>query len=330
MDSSVVLKFVEAILWPLVALVAVFLFRKPVIRLASEVAVRTRKVSFKGVSIELEALPALAPAWSVSTGTTTEDVRKLTSSMLFDNYTQTLFDQLLHAKDADYAAVDLGGGHEWLTSRLYIFALVLGEVSHLRALVFLETAAGVRRRFLGIATPRDVRVALGHRYPWLEQAFALAYAARYDQVKPDVKGQSTLGARAYVLDVSQRDTIRTLVREFIGNIQRSTEPPPEESASYLSFQPPPGSATSSTIWERAEWIDGERLERDLAGCLEYSRYADSPDLSRRARIDGILRRQGHFVALVDEDRRFAGLIDRCALLNRSLSESDERIDRANA
>jgi hypothetical protein len=301
-----------------------------VIRLASEIAVRTKKVSFKGVSLELQTLPALAPSWDVSWPVATEDVRRLTSSDLFDSYSYTLFEQLLRPKDADYAIVDLGRGEEWLTSRLYIFALVLGEVSRLRALVFLETAANVRRRFLGVAAPGDVRTSLARRYHWLEHAFALAYAAQYGALLPDNEGQSRLGASAHILDPSQPNSVMALVRQFVSNIQRTTEPPQSEQKTYLSFQ----TATSATptvmttLWERSEWIDGDRLERDLAGVLQYSWFVDSPDLSRRARIDGILRRPARFVALVDEDRRFADLVDRYALLSRSLGETQENRDVA--
>jgi hypothetical protein len=143
MDWSDILKFIVAILWPLVTVVALVLFRRPLTRLASEIAVRTTKVSFKGVSVEFQRLTPLAPAWSVSSwSAAAQNVHTLTSSELFDSYSSTLFDQLLHSKDADYAVVDLGRGEEWLTSRLYIFSLVLGEISRLSALVFLETVAG--------------------------------------------------------------------------------------------------------------------------------------------------------------------------------------------
>jgi hypothetical protein len=103
-----------------------------------------------------------------------------------------------------------------------------------------------------------------------------------------------------------------LVREFVSKVQRTTEPPQLERPTYLSFQTttPASPTTLTTLWERAGWIDGERLERDLAGWLQYSWYADSPDLSQRAKIEGILRRRTRFVALVDEDRRFVGLVDR--------------------
>jgi hypothetical protein len=110
-----------------------------------------------------------------------------------------------------------------------------------------------------------------------------------------------------------------LVRKFVENIQRRTEPPAAELDTYQSFQESVGAAT---VWERGEWIDGEKLERDLSGWLEYAWYFDSPDLSQRTRIDGILRRRARFVALVDEDRRFWGLVDRCAMLSHYVVERD--------
>jgi len=330
MDSSLILKIANALLWPSVTVVALLLFRRPVMRLASEIGVRTKKLSFKGVSLELETLPPLAPTWNVSGGGATGDVRTLTSSALFDSYSVSLFSQLLNPAEADYAVIDLGSGHDWLTSRLYIFSLVLGEVSRLRALVFLETTANVRRRFLGVAAPGDVRAALARRYPWLEHAFALAYSEQYPKFTNDLIGQSTMPAAPYVLDASNPNLVMNLVRAFVSKIQRKTEPPQSEQKTYQSFQTvTPGIPTLTTLWERAEWIDGERLERLLAGCLEYSWYADSPDLSKRIRIDGILRRSARFVALVDEDRRFTGLVDRYTLFSRNLGEKDENGGRGH-
>src|SRR4029079_13512034 len=69
-------------------------------------------------------------------------------------------------------------------------------------------------------------------------------------------------------------------------------------------------------WERAHWIDGERLERDLSGLLEHSSYHDSPDTSRAMVAEAVARRDGEFVALVDQDERFLKLIDRRAILDQ--------------
>jgi hypothetical protein len=323
MDRSIVPGIIGGVLWPLVAIIALLLFRLPVMRLANEISARTRKVSFHGLSVELEVLQPLTPNWAVSYGVSTDDVRRLSPSEVFDSYASTLFEQLLRPREAEYAVVNLGLGKEWLTSRLFIFSLVLGEVSRLRALVFLETAGGTRRRYLGLATPGDVRIALARRYPWLEQAFAVAYAAQYPVLNPDEEGKSRGDSPTYMLEASQVYAVINIVRKYVENIQRHTTPPPSEQGSYVSF-PSADPISPAALWERGEWIDGERLERDLTGCLEYSWYTDAPELGRNAKVAGILRRSGRVIAVVDDDRRFKDLVDREALVVRSLRESEER------
>jgi hypothetical protein len=76
------------------------------------------------VSIELAAVPELSSTWEAGPA----DVRQLTPATVFDSYSQSLFQELLQPGQADYAVVDLGDGRKWLTSRLFIFALVLGRV----------------------------------------------------------------------------------------------------------------------------------------------------------------------------------------------------------
>jgi hypothetical protein len=172
----------------------------------------------------------------------------------------------------------------------------------------VQPLAERQRNALGDARHSQLAVFKNNRLFSLpvREAFALAYAARYAPLKPDVLGQSKMDIVNYVLDVSQTYLLQDLVKDFIANIQRKTDPPQAELATYLSFQTTPETTPASpimeTLWERASWIEGERLEHDLTGCQVYSRYPDSPDLSRKARIEGILRRQGYFVAMVDEDR----------------------------
>jgi hypothetical protein len=131
--------------WPIVAAFALYLLRRPLVELVGQVARRAKKLSVFEVSVELATLPELAPQWSVA-GT---DVRRLSSSQIFDTASQALFQELLKPAQSDYAIVDVRSGQAWLTSRLFIFSLVLGEVTGLRAFVFLETAASTRRKFPG-------------------------------------------------------------------------------------------------------------------------------------------------------------------------------------
>jgi hypothetical protein len=238
------------------------------------------------------------------------DARRLSSAQIFDSASQTLFQEILKPAQAEYAIVDLRSGHAWLTSRLFVFALILGEVTGLRAFVFLESAAGTRRRFLGVATPSNVRRALGTRYPWLEEAFVRALNDQYpDMPEPQVPLASAFSGQTSPFSAADPWRVTTFVRRFIERLQRTTDPPENEKKSYLEV------GTEPKTWERAHWVDGERLERDLAGVLEYAWVEESPDQPRNTVSEAVIRRRALFVALVDTDRRFVALVDRSALLN---------------
>jgi hypothetical protein len=105
-------------------------------------------------------------------------------------------------------------------------------------------------------------------------------------------------------------SVSYLVRSFVEALQRTTIPPTDEKNSYLQV------STAPPMWERAHWIDGERLERDLAGVLDYEWIEESPDTPRTLVSEGVIRRPAPFVALVDSDKRFRGLVDRHALLGQ--------------
>lgn len=411
LDWKLIVGLIEAIAWPLVAVLALYLLRRPLVELVSQVARRASKLSVYNVSIELATLPELSTTWKVGS----EDARQLTSSQIFDSASTTLFNDLLTPRKADYAVVDLRVGQSWLTSRLYIFALVLGEVRNLRAFVFLENAGGVRRRFLGVATPANVQKALAARYPWLEEAYFRAAAQQYRVPSPPEPDPQPPGPAAQrfdsltgkpeaprytrfanqppllTVDDNQSWRISNFVREFIDIIQRTSAPPPNEARSYLEmgtqafqmsaslrFQSdlkqgrlpadlrlelakhfptlspdellvitpraddrgwqiidpakqtltavPEGDALNiyqeQPLWERTRWIDGSLLERDLGGYLDNAWCVDSPDLPRDNVKEAIVRRSSPFVALVDEDRRFVGLIDRHALVDQMWKEHE--------
>jgi hypothetical protein len=309
MESSweLVVEAIKALAWPVVAAAALLLLRHPLVELVGQLARRARKVSVFDVSVELTILPELQPAWPM--GDT--DPRRLSSSQIFDSASQSLFEELLKPARADYAIVDLAAGRAWLTSRLFVFSLILGEVTGLRAFVFLESAATTRRKFLGVAAPSDVRRALGRRYPWLEEACARALSAAYPPRPPGAPGASTFSGQVSPLapaTPAEQWRVSNFVRRFVEDLQRNTDPPAHERDSYLEI------GTAPKVWERAHWIDGERLERDLDDALARAWVDETLDSPGRSISEAIMRRNAPFVALVDADRRFAGLVDRHALL----------------
>lgn len=303
---TIAVDIIKALAWPIVAAIGLYLLRRPLVELVLQIARRARKFSVFQVSVELATLPELRPLWSAGG----VDPRRLSSTVIFDNPSEKLFNELLRPAQADYAIVDLSTGNAWLTSRLFIFALVLGEVTGLRAFVFLESAAGTRRRFLGVAPPTTVRRALGKRYPWLEEAFARALRGAYPAFVQRAKQGESAFSKEAPFTAGEPGTVVHLVKRFVEELQRTTSPPIDECESYLEI------GTQPPIWERAHWIDGERLERDLGGVLESASVEDSPDSQRSLLTEAVLRRNASFVALVESDRRFVGLVDRHSLLGQ--------------
>ena len=157
-----------------------------------------------------------------------------------------------------------------------------------------------------MSTPSNVRRALGKRYPWFEDAFARAVSAHSQFM------------------VAQPWQVSGLVKQFIDNIQKNSAPSVSESNSYLKIGTGTGNEEN---WEQTRWIDGEQLERDLAGVLEYAWVDESPDTPRHLVSEAILRRNASFVALVDSDRRFVGLVDRYTLLSKMALERDRTARR---
>jgi hypothetical protein len=297
----------DAITWPLVVGIALVVFRKPLTKLAADLGSRVTKLSVGAYAIELAPLPELTPDWS----TADFDVRQLTSSQVFDSFTQSLFEQLATPSPSDYAVIDLGQGKKWLSSRLYIFALLLERVSKLRALVFVEDRDGTARSYVGTARPDSVHLTLAKQYPWLEAAFIKAYAA----IAPDPK----LGREPFELSdlaASAPWQINQIVRQYVEEIQQKAPPSPEHRDEWESFGGP-----SDLTWERTQWLNG-RLVDDLLGTgLNRESYRVTPDSDPQSKVTAILRRQGDSVAFIDEDGRFSHLVDRTAALEELASRA---------
>jgi hypothetical protein len=305
------LQLVDVLAWPLVVVLALILFRRPLIELVGAIARRARKVTIYQVSIELATLRPMTPSWSVPE----LDVRRLSPALLIDSYTETLFRQVAQPPDAEYAVIDLRAGEAWLTSRLFIFAIVLGEITGLRTFVFLEKSGLGRKTFVGVATPSAVRKALGTRYPWFEEAFIRAATPASPPVQPaDVPGNSrftgTVGLTLF--PTSEWSTLKHIARSYVDILQRNTDPPELEKRDHLQLDTDP-------TWEKTRWITGDLLEQLLGEELSDTWCEEDLDKSQSALVESILKRNADFVALVDRRQRFRGLVDRKALAIETVS-----------
>ena len=229
------------------------------------------------VAVELATVPELAPSWNVAGG----DVRQLTRADVFDSATMSLFQELSNAGASDYIVVDLGRGNQWLGSRLYVFVVVLKRMRGLEP-AFTATKGEETGIFVGLADPSRVRWRLAIAYPWLESAFARAYA----HIAPPAA--SPPGTRLIVSDEGALEpwTANNLVRAFLTELQYPPSPPPTagQPVSPIVPGPPewielPGSpAGQPPIWERAAWLSVSTLEQIVgpSGLVRESAFADSP------------------------------------------------------
>src|SRR5438309_7526446 len=302
----------RVLVWPLVALMALIALRKPLAAMLGDVGKRATKFSVWQFAVELSTVPELAPAWNVPYA---GDVRQLTNAAVFDSATTTLFEQLASTGASDYITVDLGSGDQWLTSRLYIFAVMLRRLRGLRCIVFTATVGEVRGSFVGWAEPTDVRWMLAMKYPWFETAYAHALAT----VEPGIMSHEG-GMVNYVAN--------RVVREFLAQIQALGPAVPEPSANLVPAASQAGSAAAPADWislpraspaepqgmEHAAWITARLLEQVIGPRDTDNAFADSPDITPEKRAQAIARREGPFVALVNPTGRFKGLVDRQALL----------------
>jgi hypothetical protein len=129
----------------------------------------------------------------------------------------------------------------------------------------------------------------------LEEAFAKAYSGLTGKI------QCVYGAM-------QTTDAAELVTAFLREIQK--EPPSEDDPEWTLVSQDGG----QPYWEHAKRLDGARLERVLHDFLLTSSTTESLDSAPDERVKAVLRRQGPFVALVDESGRFKSLVDRQALL----------------
>lgn len=294
-----IIQLISDLVWPTVVVIAFVKFHKPLSLFLEELGRRATRISVFQFSVELPAASEFRPDWKV--GPFDSDLRHSTSADQLMSGVATLFEQFRDDKALDYAVIDLGIGKEWLTSRVFIFALMLERMRSLRCIVFLETSGNVRRRFLGIASPNKVRWAIAQRYSWLECAFAQAYSQINNYRIMSVQG---------ALDPQ---AAKDLVRHFLEQIQGPEPGPGMDASEWIALRDPTG---TQPRWEHAKWFDGASLERELYSILDDSCIPISPDVPTDEQVQAILRRKGPFVALVEEGGRFKSLVDRQALLDQ--------------
>ena len=162
---SDVASLVSAVVWPLVIVGVLWFLREPLRALAHRIGSSAQSVSIGAQGLTVELGSAVEPVPSQAT-TALAGVRLPEQApRVVDSAALTMFAQLESEAPAPYLVVDLADGRDWLTSRLYIFAILLRAMRQTGALVFVESVGGVRGRFVGLRRTRAHSMGARARLP---------------------------------------------------------------------------------------------------------------------------------------------------------------------
>jgi hypothetical protein len=309
-EAGVWLSGISGFAWPIVALIAIIALHKPFGEFLRAVGGRATKLSLFQVAVELTPASEFQAPAALAT-----EIRDATFFYVNSDSSKSLFDNLDLSQPGQYLTIDLGdrARPRWLTSRLFIFTVMLERMRGVRCVVFTERTPTEERAYVGYALSSEVRWRLAMAYPWLEQHFALAYAEAtiYQGVDPgsfEPQGFE-ITSETGRMGVAHANLIAT---KFLNGLQL-LDPPEVSPNQWTALHP------QNVVYEHAKWIDPQRLSRILKDSLRKDEISASPDMAPEEIVRQILRRDGPFVARVSDTKRLTNLIDRNDILEKIAS-----------
>ena len=314
------------VVWPLILFWLVRPYRGRLPALLDRIVNRVQKVEVAGVSVELAVAKPIVPDWTAAPGG--PDLRHAaTAAQLNDSDAATFRSQLMDDRDADYALLNLGSGESWLTSRLFIMAILFGQMKGIDCFVFVERNRTSRKQYVGWADPNRIRWRLAQHYPWLEQAYAVAYSHVMSMKQPKMVVVSHDGRIGASDDHWNAKPRIDLLNAFLVEVQRAAPDPQDDARSWVQIQ------ANQLTYEHASWIGVDDLDEMLDDDL-HSETASLRDVRAKGSDVGlraILSVPAHYVAVVGDAERFEYLIDRARLLEQmadrpALTKASESVD----
>jgi hypothetical protein len=299
------------LLWPLLALIALLLFRKQISDLLSGRGTsRIKSLSFAGFSLELAAPMAAL----IDTTLAATDIRKAGSEKdVNDSTLRSFYEQISLRRRLDYTVVDIGVGADWLTSRLYVLAVIMRRMRGIKFVVFVASDADGTRRFLGMCDARELRWRLARWYSRLEAALAAGEA----------RACASPSAPLQIIDndegrFTSTESAAELLRGFLTAMQASVPPSPPEPQRWQMLAAKPG---EPPVFEYAEWLTQDLLERLLGETLkrESVELRDTKNLDEAATKRMFAQKKGDWIILT-QDAQFYGVIDRRRYLESMVRE----------
>jgi len=260
-----------------------------------------------GVLRKIASLLEMKPKWTLDIAGGISNLVSLLPALLA---------QIQDSYVVDYAIFDLGDGDKWLSTRLYLFTLLLHRIRRVRTILFVDKDQGIQNHFVGLAAPVEVQYALAKRYPWLERAFARTYANL-----PDVKITTAYGS----IDPS---SAKKFAQDFLDDEEIRRDMGPGQPGEWVGL----GSPGPITKWEHADWLNTSEVVKILGKVLDRSQVGEQ-DLHERSQVGEqdlygieltkdqvklILSSKGEFLALVDQVGRFKALINKKRLEDKVL------------
>jgi hypothetical protein len=325
MDFSVSLDaaaLFAAIAWPAVLLFFLYRYRDPMGQFLGNLSrnpVQSLEVPWIGVSLQF------AIAEPMSTQDPFAEVFRQPSpfyEVVGSDQRNIIAAQLKDDTPAVYAVIDLGEGKSWLSSRLYILALLLRRMRNVHLLVFVETNGETRQHFVGFAETRKVRWALAQRFIRLEEAFGIAYSSimRSDQhntpypfYEPPLINITSREGRLAANPASTayaEDPSDLILQHFLEEIQLPYIPDTEQDA-WVQIP-------NRNEFEYAIWLDASLLKELLGKDLvaSYMRSSDLRGKPNSEQVKIMVSEPTPYIALTLEDGKFEELIQRQPLLER--------------
>ncbi len=238
--------------------------------------------------------------------------------------------ELQYNQQQNYIVIDLGSesSPQWLTSRLYLLALLITPINRPLRFVFVETVGNVRRSFIGLAAPDRVRRDLARRYTWLESASAASYAIVGGLYCDPASGLQLNPAAAFQFDPATGYLVdwqtTQFVQEFLQRVRLPQIPP-----NNLETEASEWVVLANSAVEHAKWLDGARVERLLGTDLDRSQVVLLPNKTVNDLSEAVLKQQGQFVAVVEPDKMFRCVVDRLSVLESLASQFMKQTTQSN-
>lgn len=282
--------------WPILVLIGLLLLHKPLGAFLTDIGKRASEISVGVFSLKLPTIAEAPIGGDVVAFKAMEG-----SQVANDSAKTTLFKEFRTPGYRQFLVIKLGSGYEWLSSRLFIFALMLQRMKGIRAVVFVEyvsSAAGSSdMHYVGVSTPEQIRWGLAKAQPWLEFAYAAAYSGYIASFA--VPGATLITSSSGALEANLAENV---VRGFVRNLLW-TAPGKPVGEDWIQL---------GTGFEHTTWVDSSFVR----GILGDNLWTDtvSSDRADPDKVKLLLRKRWPYAAVVQPNGDFVSLVDRIKLL----------------